>query len=149
MPVAIWLKLLLVQWLKRVGRPVVALPPFFLQALPVSSAVSALQPSTSLSLPSSLSPILLIGPAGHCGRSRLFPSHHTFTYLGPACHCGRSRLTTSPSLPISSHSPILLLLFHFIHTHLPYPHPPYWPGLSLWQVPPHFPHLPPSSRLLF
>ena len=42
----------------------------------------------------------IIGPACHCGRSRLFPSS-TFSTpfsllpIGPACHCGRSRLFPS------------------------------------------------------
>ena len=58
---------------------------------------------------SSTSPTLIspypIGPACHCGRSRLFPSPPSphlppfFLYLiGPACHCGRSRLFSLPLL---------------------------------------------------
>ena len=47
--------------------------------------------------------LYIIGPACHCGRSRLFPSSTFSTSLslsltGPACHCGRSRLFT-PSSP--------------------------------------------------
>ena len=67
----------------------------------------------------SITPLaFLLGPACHCGRSRLFPfsksiyisllsftvphkSSHILTFLfyslGPACHCGRSRLPPSPS----------------------------------------------------
>ena len=85
---------------------------------------------------SSTSPTLIspypIGPACHCGRSRLFPSPPSphlppfFLYLiGPACHCGRSRLF---SLPLLFPPPFF--------GNLPFPPRSCRPGLSLWQVPP-------------
>ena len=94
---------------------------------------------------------LPIGPASHCGWSRLssiFPPPLALTttpshYLGPACHCGRSRLVSPP----------------FLSIHLPYPHHPhiaytshlYTPATTLLLArlvivagpayPPHFQHL--------
>ena len=46
----------------------------------------------------------IIGPACHCGRSRLFPSStfptpFSLHSIGPACHCGRSRLFLSSTFP--------------------------------------------------
>ena len=46
----------------------------------------------------------IIGPACHCGRSRLFPSStfptpFSLLSIGPACHCGRSRLFLSSTFP--------------------------------------------------
>ena len=80
-------------------------------------------PSSTLSTPFSLP---FIGPARHCGRSRLFPSSSFSTPPSSSlCHCGRSRL--SPSIFSTSLLPLTLS---------------YRPGLSLWQVPPFHP---PSS----
>ena len=46
----------------------------------------------------------IIGPACHCGRSRLslsstFPIPFSLHSIGPACHCGRSRLFPSSPFP--------------------------------------------------
>ena len=46
----------------------------------------------------------IIGPACHCGRSRLspsstFPTPFSLHPTGPACHCGRSRLSPSSTFP--------------------------------------------------
>ena len=46
----------------------------------------------------------IIGPAYHCGRSRLspsstFPTPFSLHPTGPACHCGRSRLSPSSTFP--------------------------------------------------
>ena len=104
----------------------------------------------------------IIGPACHCGRSRLFtfPTPFSLHSIGPACHCGRSRLSLSSTF--STPSPFLNLIGPACHCGrsrlflpLPSPHqslPTYRPGLSLWQVPPisflYLPHtnLSPSYR---
>ena len=124
-----------------------------LQALPVFSAVPApflgtLPLLSPLNSPS-LSPFfftLPIGPASHCGWSRLSsisppslaltttPSH----YLGPACHCGRSRLVSPPFYLSTSHIRTTLISITLL-TYIPLPLHPFWPGLSLWQVPPTLP----------
>ena len=111
-----------------------------------------LPPST---LPSSPFSTLPIGPASHCGWSRLSSNPPTFLaltstlshYLGPACHCGRSRLESPPFYLSTSHIhttliSITLLTYISLLLHL------FWPGLSLWQVPPTSPtfqHLPTPS----
>ena len=65
----------------------------------------------------------------------LAPTSTLSHYLGPACHCGRSRLDCSlpPLLPYLSPFPT-----SYIGTSrsIPSPFLPFWPGLSLWQVPP-------------
>ena len=73
----------------------------------------------------------LIGPACHCGRSRLSPLSIFFTFL-PLSLSYRPGLSLwqvppflSPFLPSSPSSPFHFPLF-------------YRPGLSLWQVPPIF-----------
>ena len=55
----------------------------------------------------------IIGPACHCGRSRLFPSStfptpFSLLSIGPACHCGRSRLSLSSTF--STPPPFLNLI---------------------------------------
>ena len=73
----------------------------------------------------------LIGPACHCGRSRLSPSSifSTFFPLSLSYRPGLSLWQVppflSPSFPSSPSSPFPFPLF-------------YRPGLSLWQVPPIF-----------
>ena len=94
-----------------------------------------LPPST---LPSSPFSTLPIGPASHCGWSRLSSIPPTFLaltstlshYLGPACHCGRSRLDCSllPLLPYRSLVPTSSIV---TSRSIPSPLPSYWPGLSL------------------
>ena len=78
------------------------------------------------SLHFSLSPSL-IGPACHCGRSRLFfPPFYlphpprpfiSLSSIGPACHCGRSRQFLI--------SPLLSKFF-------PPPLPPFFPRFRVW-----------------
>ena len=102
-------------------------------------------PSTLPPSPPFLFFTLPIGPAGHCGWSRLSsisppplaltttPSH----YLGPACHCGRSRLVSPPFYLSTSHIRTTLISLTLL-TYIPLPLHPFWPGLSLWQVPVKF-----------
>ena len=112
-------------------------------------------PSTLPPSPPFLFFTLPIGPASHCGWSRLSsispppppltttPSH----YLGPACHCGRSRLVSPPFYLSTSHIRTTLISLTLL-TYIPLPLHPFWPGLSLWQVPPTLPisnTLPPLS----
>ena len=103
-------------------------------------------PSTLPPSPPFLFFTLPIGPASHCGWSRLSsisppplaltttPSH----YLGPACHCGRSRLVSPPFYLSTSHIRTTLISLTLL-TYIPLPLHPFWPGLSLWQVPPTLP----------
>ena len=89
---------------------------------------------------------LPIGPASHCGWSRLssiFPSTLALTtthshYLGPACHCGRSRLVSPPFYLSTPHIRTTLISLTLL-TSIPLPPHYIWPGLSLWQVPPTLP----------
>ena len=116
------------------------LPPF-LGTLPLLSPLN----------PPSLPPFfffftLPIGPASHCGWSRLssiFPLTLAFTtthshYLGPACHCGRSRLVSPPFYLSTPHIRTTLISLTLL-TSIPLPPHHIWPGLSLWQVPPTLP----------
>ena len=66
--------------------------------------------------------------------------HHTTPshYLGPACHCGRSRLVSPPFYLATSHIRTTLISITLL-TYIPLPLHPFWPGLSLWQVPPTLP----------
>ena len=91
---------------------------------------------------------LPIGPASHCGWSRLssiFPPPLALTttpshYLGPACHCGRSRLVSPPFYLSNPH-----------HPHIAYTSHLYTPATILLLArlvivagpayPPHFQHL--------
>ena len=71
-------------------------------------------PPSSLSYPLYPFPLSPIGPACHCGRSRLdssFPPRLPYFFPFPTSYTGTYRSIPSPSLP-------------------------FWPGLSLWQVPP-------------
>ena len=142
-------------WLERVGRPVIVLPLFFATGpacLFGSSCPLSLYPSSTFPPQPPLPPppffffTLPIGPASHCGWSRLssiFPPPLTLTttpshYLGPACHCGRSRLVSPPSYLSTPHiRTTLISLTHL--TSIPLPPHHIWPGLSLWQVPPTLP----------
>ena len=105
--------------------------------------------SSSLSLLARLA--IVAGPAF----SSIFPLTLALTtthshYLGPACHCGRSRLVSPPSYLSTPHIRTILISITPL-TFIPLPPHHIWPGLSLWQVPPtppHFQHittLPPSS----
>ena len=147
----------LISWLERVGRPVIVLPLFFATGSAChfgSSCPLFLYPSSTfppqLSLPPPFS-TLPIGPASHCGWSRLSsispPSLALTTtlshYLGPACHCGRSRLVSPPFYLSTSHIHTTLISITLL-TYIPLPLHPFWPGLSLWQVPP----TPPISNTL-
>ena len=70
------------------------------------------------------------------------PLSHSYSFsLGPACHCGWSRL-----IPPSPSFISFIFLIHYIftrsctqfsdfHTYLPLSSPLSRPGLSLWQVP--------------
>ena len=83
----------------------------------------------------------IIGPACHCGRSRLSPSSTLPTPFslhptGPACHCGRSRLSPSSTFPTPFPLPPTGPACHCGRSRL-FPFSlSYRPGLSLWQVPP-------------
>ena len=141
-------------WLERVGRPVIVLPLFFATGpacLFGSSCPLSPYPSSTFPPQLSLPPPFLfftlpIGPASHCGWSRLSsispppltltttPSH----YLGPACHCGRSRLVSPPFYLSTSHIRTTHISLTLL-TYIPLPLHPFWPGLSLWQVPPTLP----------
>ena len=93
---------------------------------------------------------LPIGPASHCGWSRLSsispPSLALTTtlshYLGPACHCGRSRLVSPPFYLSTSH----------IHTTLISIYTPATTSLLARLVivagPAHLPHFPTLSNTL-
>ena len=108
-------QLLLVQWLKRAGVAGSSAPPSFVLALQTSSvflAASALslpfQPfslSPSLSTPSpSFRPgwsLWLVPPSPHLHLSSVLT-------VGPACHCGRSRLSTPLPFPTSPHRTLTL-----------------------------------------
>ena len=65
----------------------------------------------------------------------LSPLH--FLHSGPACHCGRSRLAPPPF--ISFPYPHYPHIYHTFHTYLSLLLHLFWPGLSLWQVPPTSP----------
>ena len=56
----------------------------------------------------------------------------------PACHCGRSRLVSPPFYLSTSHIRTTLISITLL-TYIPLPLHPFWPGLSLWQVPPTLP----------
>ena len=119
----------------------------FRQFLPPFSVPSPyFPPSTPPPSPPSLFFTLPIGPASHCGWSRLpsiFPLTLALTtthshYLGPACHCGRSRLVSPPSYLSTPHIRTTLISLTLL-TSIPLPPHHIWPGLSLWQVPPTLP----------
>ena len=124
-------------WLERVGRPVIVLPHFLVTG-PACLFGSSCPLSLFFTLP--------IGPASHCGWSRLssiFPLTLALTtthshYLGPACHCGRSRLVSPPSYLSTPHIRTTLISLTLL-TSIPLPPHHIWPGLSLWQVPPTLP----------
>ena len=115
----------------------------FRQFLPPFYPSPTFPPQLSLPPPFSTLPI---GPASHCGWSRLSsispPSLALATtlshYLGPACHCGRSRLVSPPFYLSTSHIHTTLISITLL-TYIPLPLHLFWPGLSLWQVPPTFP----------
>ena len=115
----------------------------FRQFLPPFYPSPTFPPQLSLPPPFSTLPI---GPASHCGRSRLSsispPSLALTTtlshYLGPACHCGRSRLVSPPFYLSTSHIHTTLILITLL-TYIPLLLHLFWPGLSLWQVPPTSP----------
>ena len=105
----------LISWLERVGRPVIVLPLFLLQALPVISAVPApilpfpyFPPQLSHPPPFSTLPI---GPASHCGWSRLSsispPSpcshHYTFSLSRPGLSLWQVPPCVSPFYLSTSH----------------------------------------------
>ena len=132
----------LISWLERVGRPVIVLPLFFATGSAChfgSSCPLFLYPSSTfppqLSLPPPFFFTLPIGPASHCGWSRLSsisppslaltttPSH----YLGPACHCGRSRLVSPPFYLSTSHIRTTLISITLL-TYIPLPHIPSGPA---------------------
>ena len=143
-------------WLERVGRPVIVLP-LFLVTGPTclfgsSCPLSRYPPPTFPPQPPLPPPpfffffTLPIGPASHCGWSRLssiFPLTLALTtthshYLGPACHCGRSRLVSPPFYLSTPHIRTTLISLT-LPTSIPLPPHHIWPGLSLWQVPPTLP----------
>ena len=125
------------------GRPVIALPLFFVtgSACHYGSLCPFPFPSTFLPslLPSSLSSTLPIGPASHCGWSRPFPPSLVFhLYTLSLSRPGLSLWQVPPGLLPPSPTSLLLSFSHFLPRYLPLPSPflPFWPGLSLWQVPP-------------
>ena len=100
--------------------------------------------------------LLLARLAIVAGPAYLSTSPPFLPYSGPACHCGRSRpFNPSPPFTFSSSSlcPSATLRFHASYP-LPFTHfaSTFWPGLSLWQVPPptfflpHFHQLTPFTH---
>ena len=76
----------------------------------------------------------IIGPACHCGRSRLspsstFPTPFSLHPTGPACHCGRSRLSPSSTFPTPFSLPPTGPACHCGRSRLFFPLP--YPHLSL------------------
>ena len=88
----------------RPGLSLWQVPPISLLYLPHIFLSPFYRPGLSLwQVPPISFSLSLIGPACHCGRSRLSPSSIFSTFLplslsliGPACHCGRSRLFFPP-----------------------------------------------------
>ena len=116
----------------RPGLSLWQVPPISLLYLPHIFLSPFYRPGLSLwQVPPISFSLSLIGPACHCGRSRLSPSSIFSTFL-PLSLSHRPGLSLwqvppflSPSFPSSPSSPFPFPLF-------------YRPGLSLWQVPPIF-----------
>ena len=118
--------------LSRPGLSLWQVPPISFLHLPHTFPSPSYRPGLSLwQVPPISFSLSLIGPACHCGRSRLSPLSIFFTFL-PLSLSYRPGLSLwqvppflSPFLPSSPSSPFHFPLF-------------YRPGLSLWQVPPIF-----------
>ena len=116
----------------RPGLSLWQVPPISFLYLPHTFPSPSYRPGLSLwQVPPISFSLSLIGPACHCGRSRLSPLSIFFTFL-PLSLSYRPGLSLwqvppflSPFLPSSPSSPFHFPLF-------------YRPGLSLWQVPPIF-----------
>ena len=116
----------------RPGLSLWQVPPISLLYLPHIFLSPFYRPGLSLwQVPPISFSLSLVGPACHCGRSRLSPSSIFSTFL-PLSLSYRPGLSLwqvppflSPSFPSSPSSPFPFPLF-------------YRPGLSLWQVPPIF-----------